>query len=139
MLPRLLALCFCVFASGCLREAVKQTDAQNSRTVWRASEDNGDKPGFGIELTQESGRVNGKFFLLDPNKPHDFKAGRAFPTEIVQSGESELRFIVRLDDQRKDEFVVRLQDRLKGDRVNATLRDLKEGTQPIPLTFVRQK
>ena len=138
MLPRLLTLCLCVVASGCVQEAVKQTDVRNVRAVWRASEDNGDKPGFGIELTEESGRVNGTFFLLDPNKPHDFKAGKAFPTQVTQSGALELRFVVQLDNQ-KDEFIVVLQSPLKGDRVSATLRDLREGTEPVALTFVRQK
>jgi len=44
------------------------------RTVWQASTENGDKPGNGIKLVDSDGRLSATFFLLDPNKPHDFKA-----------------------------------------------------------------
>ncbi len=139
MLSRLLVLCICVAVSGCLRAPVKDADVQNVRTVWVASEANGDKPGFGFKLVEERGRISATFFLLDPNKPHDFEAGRAFPTEVVRSRESELHFVVRLDDNRKDEFVILFQSPLRGDLVNATLRDFERGTKPIALMFVRQK
>lgn len=108
-------------------------------TIWQASIDNGDKPGNGIRLVDEAGRLSATFFLLDPNKPHDFKAGKAFPTEVVQSKETEIHLIVRLDNDQKDEFVVALQNQLKGNRVSATLREVHSEGIPISLTFERQR
>jgi hypothetical protein len=135
MLSRFLAFCLCAAAFGCSDQAVKQSTV---RTVWRASTDNGDKPGNGIVLVEDGGRINGTFFLLDPNKPHNFKAGRAFPTEVVQAREGELRFVVRLGDNQKDEFAIVLQGPLTGKRVNATLRDILGERNPTALTFVRE-
>jgi hypothetical protein len=141
MLSRLIAFCLCIAASGCLRESVERTDApvRGARTVWHASVDNGDKPGNGIRLVDEAGQISATFFLLDPNKPHDFKAGRALPTDVVQSNETEVRLVVRLDNGRKDEFAIVLHGRLKGNRVNATLHDVRGESTPTTLTFVRQR
>ena len=133
MLSRLLAFCLCVVASGCVQPS------KPNQAVWLASTDNGDKPGNGIKLVENAGRLNATFFLLDPNKPHDFNAGRAFPTDVFQVGKSELRFVVHLDDNQKDKFIVVLQGPLKGKRVNATLHDVSDESRPVPLTFVRNK
>lgn len=134
---RILAFCLCLIASGCVYQPLKQR-----QVVWLASTVNGDKPGIGIKLIKIDGQLDATFFGLDPNKPHDFKAGRPFPTEVVHSNESELHFVVSLDDNgkpRKDEFVIALQGRLKGNRVSATLHDVRGEGSPITLTFVRQK
>ena len=138
MLSRILVLCICLAVSGCQLPLVKDADMLNVRAVWVASEANGDKPGFGFKLIEETGQISATFFLLDPNKPHDFEAGRPFPTEIIRSRKSELHFVVRLEDNRKEEFVIQLQRPLRGDLVNATLRDFERGTKPTALLFVRQ-
>lgn len=52
-------------ATGCIQQ--KTMAVTNS--VGRASNDNGDKPGNGIELTLKSNIISGRFFLLEPKKP----------------------------------------------------------------------
>jgi hypothetical protein len=106
--------------------------------VWQTSTDNGDKPGIGIRLIGYEGQISGTFFLLDPDKPHDFSKGRAFPTQVVHTTQFDFRFLVRLNETQKDEFVITLEGPLKGRRVKATLRDLDGKGSPIALTFVRQ-
>jgi hypothetical protein len=128
-----LAFCLFVVASGCVLQPSKP-----GQVVWLASTDNGDKPGNGIKLVENAGHLKATFFLLDPNKPHDFKTGRAFPTETVQSNETQIRLVVHLDENKKDEIVVEFQRPLKGKRVNATLRNVRDEGQPVALTFIRQ-
>ena len=131
MISRIIALCVCVAACGCLLESARKPVLP---TVWQASVDNGDKPGNGIRLMEHAGRISATFFLLDPNKPHDFKAGRELPTEVVEASETAFRIVVRIDENRKDELTIVLEAPLTGERVNATLRG--EGI-PIALTFVK--
>ncbi len=141
MLPRLIALCLCFAVCGCVRESVKEADTSAGKvlTVWQASTDNGDKPGIGITIEDYAGRITATFVVLDPNKPHDFKAGKALATEIVQTNEFQFRLVVHLDETRRDEFVLQFEGPLKGERLNAMIRDFGTESQPIKLTFERQK
>ena len=109
-----------------------------SSTIWLASTDNGDKPGTGIKLVESGGQVGVTFFLLDPNKPHDFSTGKALSTEVVSFAGSELHLIVRLSETQKAEFILQMQGALKGKRVAATLRDAQGDGRPTELTLVRQ-
>ena len=138
MIHRPIVCSLIVAALGCAPQRSTNRGVGETRSTWVASKASGDKPGFGIKLEENVGKVSGTFFLLDPNKPHDFNAGKSFPTEVVRTTETELRFVVHLDDGRKDEFVVSLQGALRGSGINATLRDFEPGTQPMSLRFLRQ-
>jgi hypothetical protein len=141
MFSRLIAFCLGFVVCGCVRESARQADTSAGKvpTVWQASTDNGDKPGIGITIQDYDGRITATFVLLDPNKPHDFKAGKALATEIVQTNEFHFRLVVHLDETRRDEFVLQFEGPLKGERLNATIRDFGTESQPIKLIFERQK
>ena len=50
------------------------TCSHRPAAVWEWSEDNGDKPGVGLRfLVSETGST-GRFYLLNPQKPHDLSA-----------------------------------------------------------------
>jgi hypothetical protein len=133
-----IAPCLCLAGLGCSQHVAQIHEP--GVTVWRASVANGDKPGNGIELVERAGEIRGAFFLLDPNRPHDFSAGCVFPTEVTRLTESEFRFVVRLNETVTDEFVIRLDEPLKCERVSATLREVAaDRRQPISLVFVREK
>ena len=92
-------------------------------TMWRASVDNGDKPGMGIELTRQAGALSGRMLLLDPNRPRDFGAGRSFPMQIRQSTETEIRFAVDWSPTSHKELILKLNSPLGSSGVRGTLSD----------------
>lgn len=63
--------------------------------TWRASTKNGDKPGVGIELHRKGAELSGAFFVIDPNRPHEFRSGISFPMRIDKDSGNEIIFTVR--------------------------------------------
>lgn len=63
--------------------------------AWRASDQNGDKPGIGYELRNEDGRITGEAYILDPDFPHDFSHGRRAAMTVVEQSPKEITFRVR--------------------------------------------
>jgi len=61
--------------------------------VWRASGDNGDKPGIGLELRMDAQEISGYAFLLDPDSPHDFShTGLRRPMTVISQSPNEISF-----------------------------------------------
>lgn len=133
---QVLLLCFVLF--GCFHVG-QQTKVRNPSGVWQASENHGDKPGLGIELVEHSGKIDVKFFLLDPNKPRNFTAGRELPTEVLVQSTLELHVAVHVDENRTDQFILNLESALNQERVNAKLRNVEPNTVPVDLMFVRRR
>lgn len=133
MRMRILILVVCVIASGCV-----QPPARTGRVVWEASAENGDKPGNGIRLVESSGQLSATYFVLDPNKPRDFSAGRELPTDTVKANPTEVRFVVHLNTNETREIVVRFRGPLSGKSLNAIVRGFRAGNQSSTMTFVRQ-
>jgi len=134
----------CVFAafvlaigstSGCSKSKVPLS----SGAVWRASNDYGDKPGNGIELTMEGKDISGRFFILEPEKPHNFDAGRAFPLRILERRATELVCEVRFNATQTDRFVLKLPESFPQNQFVATTHDREPGTTPIEFVFKRVK
>jgi hypothetical protein len=63
--------------------------------IWRASDENGDKPGIGYELRTEGGKVSGEAYILDPGFPHDFSRGKRAAMAIVGQSPGEITFRVK--------------------------------------------
>ena len=105
--------------------------------MWRASNDNGDKPGNGIELTLHDSNILGRFFLLEPEKPHNFDAGIAFPIRILERRPHELVCEVRFSPTQLDKFVLKLPESFPQGKFDATMVDAEPGDTPIKFTFKR--
>jgi len=73
--------------------------------VWRASEDNGDKPGIGFELKKDGEKITGVAFILDPNFPHDFSHGVKLDMVLLQQVPKEIRFLVPWSEKTKETLV----------------------------------
>ena len=86
----------CLLAAGCSSE--KGSSQSSGARFWKGAITNGDKPGIGLVLKEINGQiVDGTFYLLDPDKPHDFKsAGQTVPFENIQKMDSSIRFTIRL-------------------------------------------
>jgi hypothetical protein len=110
-----------------------------SSGTWRASVANGDKPGIGIELSLAGSEVSGFMYLLDPNKPHDFKAGSRRPMDIHQAKEREIWFAVNWFPDLHDEMVLRLTAPLSGNSVHAILQSADGKDDPRDYEFIRIK
>jgi hypothetical protein len=126
------SLCL-VFIFGC--------EALNTKSVgtWRASVDNGDKPGIGIELNRTTNGIAGFIYLLDPNKPRDFAAGMRLPMQIHQITEQEIHFDVDWSPNVHDKMVLRLAKPLGGNSVNAVLQSTDGQDEPRDYEFIRIK
>jgi hypothetical protein len=72
-----------------------KTFALPSDGTWRASSENGDKPGIGIELRRKGSALSGTLFVIDPNRPHDFRSGRAFSIRVDKDTGEEVVFTVQ--------------------------------------------
>src|SRR6266481_4042489 len=61
-------------------------------------------PENGYELSVRDGRIsNGKFYLLDPNEPHDLKhAGQTVAFEDIKVSEKEITFSITLQSNPKE-------------------------------------
>lgn len=111
---------------------------QADEAVWRASVDNGDKPGIGIVLVQRGDEVTGTFYLLDPEKPDDFEAGRGRPMEAIRWKGREIQFAVDLGGGQRVREILRLVDPLVGGSARATLR-AEDADWVTELTFHRER
>ena len=109
----------------------------NAAATWRASAENGDKPGIGIELIREANGISGWLYILDPNKPHDFSAGSRHRMEIQKATDREIRFAVQLLPTRRDEMVLLLSLPLAGKAVFAVLRTQDGTGEPRTYEFVK--
>jgi hypothetical protein len=92
--------------------------------TWQASEDHGDKPGTGLRLKVASGRVvSGRFYLLDPEHPHDFQRGRSVPIRIGSNDSNSVQFEFDLGPTQKERLSLRFLKSLGHEPVEAELRD----------------
>lgn len=122
----------CLFMVGC-------SSTGGTSHVWRASEDNGDKPGIGIEIERTGEKIRGAMYLLDPKKPHDFGAGSPRRMEIHQANDREIRFAVQWLATRRDEMVLRFASPLSGRSVRGTLESAEGDDPPRAYQFARVK
>lgn len=106
-------------------------------SVWRASEDHGDKPGTGFEVTDRDGKLSATVFVLPPEHPDAFWLGRRLHTETTQTSASDIRLIVRIGWSEPRQMFLHFKEPMTGDKVEAELRFREDGT-PRPLTFVSQ-
>jgi hypothetical protein len=112
-----------------------------------ATLDHGDKPGNGYELIVRHGAVtSGKFYLLDPNKPHDLKsAGQIAAFENLKTEGREITFSITLktgNGEHRETMTMTLDDPLTGKpgaRVNATVKSHAANAASQELTFVRRE
>ena len=104
---------------------------------WRASADNGDKPGIGIEIQQDEGRTKGRIFLLDPEHPHDFEAGSATDMVIHRVTPTEICFRVSWSTDVQEELVLRFPSELRGQRVVGILETVDHCGAPQEYSFFR--
>jgi len=102
--------------------------------TWRASVANGDKPGVGIEISRAQPQVSGFMFILDPNKPHDFDAGRRLRMQIHISTEQQIRFAVQ---GMPDEMVLRFLTPLAGSSFRGELQSADGKDSPTDFEFRR--
>ena len=112
-----------------------------SSTTWVASVDNGDKTGYAFEITSNVDQFAATYYLLDPDKPHDLKNGRAFATHLEKK--SALEFLVRVDFTTEVRItrLIRLKNPLQGtDPISAELWDEKGNRmEPPELVFRKSK
>ena len=106
---------------------------------WRASVDNGDKPGIGIELLQTPNGLSGFMYLLDPNKPNDFGAGVRRPMEIHDSTEREIRFSVQFPPGPREDMLLRFARPLSGAHIRGELQSVDGKDDPRVYEFVRMR
>ena len=130
MHSNLAILALCLLAAGCTQV---RTD------TWRASVDNGDKPGIGIELTRRAETLTGRMFVLDPNHPKDFSAGSARPMKIHRFTATEIRFAVDWKPDVHDEMLLRLSSPLQDERVHGVLESVDRSGTPRDYEFVRTR
>jgi hypothetical protein len=90
MFRQCIALAFLAAVQGC-----QQPAPATGGKVWRASEDNGDKPSLGYELRRDGGKVSGDAYILDPDHPHDFSHGRHAAMTVVDETPTQITFHVR--------------------------------------------
>lgn len=106
-------------------------------STWRASEDNGDKPGIGIEIQQYDGRTKGRIFLLDPEHPHDFGAGSPVDMMIHRVTPTAIWFSVAWSPDHHEELIVRFPSELRGRRVVGILETVDQSGAPKEYSFLR--
>lgn len=104
--------------------------------TWQASENHGDKPGTGFRLKVANGRVvSGRFYLLDPEHPHDFQRGRSVPIRISASNSNSVQFEFDLGPAQKERLSLRFLKPLEREPVEADLRDERGAGIPTRLKF----
>jgi hypothetical protein len=85
------------FVTLALLATLSQCDRPVEGQTWRASDDNGDKPGLGYELRNDNGKVSGDAYIIDPGFPHDFSHGRRAAMTLVKQSPGEITFRVEWD------------------------------------------
>ena len=125
----------------------KSPPVNANSTTWVATLAHGDKPGNGYELIVRDGAVaSGKFYLLDPNNPHDLKsAGQTAAFEDIETEGRKITFSIALktgDGEYHEKLTMALDDPLTGKpgaKANATLQSHRPNTASQELTFVRRE
>lgn len=66
--------------------------------TWVATLENGDKPGNGYALVVQEGQITGgKFYVIDPNHPHDLNfAGQSVPFNDLTTSGKKVTFSITL-------------------------------------------
>ena len=98
---------------------------------------------MGIVLLEADGEITrGTFYLLDPNKPGDFKAaGQAAVFKNIEKTKSGIRFTVQLlKGKRREnyEHFLFFSDSFSGTTVRAILNDTPNEIGGVNLIFHRQ-
>lgn len=125
-----------LFVVGAMLAFAALTGCTATKT-WQASEDHGDKPGTGFRLKVANGRiVSGRFYLLDPDHPHEFQRGRSVPIRISASDSSRVQFELNLGPAQQERLSLRFLKPLNGEPVEAELRDESGAGVPTRLKFV---
>src|SRR5690349_14978624 len=130
---KLTIFALCLLTAGC--SSIHST----TTATWRASVDNGDKPGVGIELTRRTETLAGRMFLLQPDRPHDFASGSPRTMQIHRATDTEIRFGVNWLGDIPDEMILRLSSPLQGQRVHGVLESADGSGAPREYEFVRTK
>jgi hypothetical protein len=111
------------------------TDAQ----VWRASTENGDKPGIGYELRKEKGTVAGYGYILDPDHPHDFSHGKRAAMIIAEQSPNQIVFRVKWDRDLKATLRFRFKEGDWPDSFQATVTEINGSEEYDTDTFTFAK
>lgn len=114
-------------------------DLKSVTGVWRASNDNGDKPGNGIDLELDSGKVSGKYYILEPEKSDDFSSGVSFPMTLTRRSSTEFLCEISFNPAEVDKFVLKLPGKFPDDEFVATTTDTEPGAEPIEFKFRKIK
>ena len=128
-----------LLAIGFMPACTKNVNPSPPPSVWRASNDYGDKPGNGIELSLIGNEISGKFFILQPENSRNFDAGRMFPIRILKRRERELVCEVTFSPLQTDKFIIKLPATFPEDEFVATTEDAEPGAIPIEFRFKRAK
>jgi hypothetical protein len=108
--------------------------------VWRASGDNGDKPGIGFELRKHAEEISGFAFLLDPDFPNDFShTGFRRAMTFISQSPNEIRFRVAWNETSTETLVFRFEKADWPDSFGATVISIRgtEISPPRVFTFKR--
>jgi hypothetical protein len=105
-------------------------NCQNVGTrVWRASGDNGNKPGIGFELRKDARGISGFAFLLDPDFPNDFShTGLRRAMTVVGQSPNEISFRVAWNENATETLVFRFEKTDWPDSFEATVTSIR-GTE----------
>jgi hypothetical protein len=118
-----------------------------AQSKWVATLEDGCKPGCGYELLVDNDHVSrGRFYLLDPNKPHDLAgAGQSVPFQEMKQAGRTLTFSFTLDSaqgKHREHRMINLDAPLVGEvgkKVIAKIRADGTDAQAEELTFVRAR
>jgi hypothetical protein len=115
--------------------------SQSHGQAWRASDENGDKPGIGYELRVENGAITGTAYILDPNFPHDFSHGRHAAMRIMRQSPQEITFRVEWDRDLGATLRFQFKEAAWPDSFQAVVTELidSEPYNPATYTFARVK
>ena len=115
------AIFFLAFAS-CSSPQAPRTE------TWRWSNEEGDKPGSGFELSRTGSKLAVAMFVLDPNKPHDFSAGWRANTKLQRVEPLDIYFTVDVPPEKAFNVHLHLNSPLQGDTVKAVMGDTESSS-----------
>lgn len=125
-----------LFAVGVMLAFAALAGCMATKT-WQASEDHGDKPGTGFKLKVANGRVvSGRFYLLDPEHPHEFQRKWSVPLRIGASDANRVQFEFNLGPAQKERRSLHFLKPLEHEPVEAELRDESGVGVPTRLKFM---
>lgn len=132
MKSQFLIVLLCVLGLSCAQRA-GETDTE----IWEASVDNGDKPGNGLRLIEKSGQMSAVFFLLNPNRPHDFSGAIPLSTTLTKLSNTEFKISVVFEQNVENELILRLKEPLRRSPVYGLLQDIAGDAPPIEMKLIR--